>query len=474
MPIMETITEKKIIIEGSILYVSIISIVAALGGFLFGFDTAVISGALSSLISYFQVENNPVLQGWLVSSIILGSVFGAAISGFLADKYGRKQTLFFTAILFLLSAFGSAAATSFIFFITARLIAGIAVGVAAMVAPLYISEVSPPGIRGRLVSMYQFAITVGVLAAYFSNEYIRQLSLNLNQHYATGSIIHTLLFDIWRAMLGSEIIPSVLFFLLLFFVPESPRFMIMQKKENAAIKILIRVSGVVIAKKEVIEIKEALSKETGSVKEMFMPGLRKATFIALFLSIISQFSGIDIILHYGPVIMERAGFSFGDSLNGQIVFGIVLVTFTVLSMWKVDSVGRKKLLFTGNAGIFFSLLAVGWFFYTSLPSETGLIVSISFFIASFAFSLGPIPWIIMSEIFPTKIRGRAMAIATLVLFAANWIIAQLFPLLSSTLGEYGTFWLLAVLTIPTFFFTWKILPETKGKSLEDLEKLWHK
>lgn len=469
---MPTLTLKKTEVKGSIFYVSIISIVAALGGFLFGFDTAVISGALSSLIRYFNLENSPGLQGWLVSSIILGSVFGAAISGYLADKYGRKQVLFFTAVLFLLSAIGSAIAASFIFFIIARLVAGIAVGIAAMVAPLYISEVSPPGIRGRLVSMYQFAITIGVLAAYFSNDYIRRLSLSLNTGFAPDSYIHWIFSDIWRAMLGSEILPSLLFFLLLFFVPESPRYMMMGSRENDAMNILLRVSGDITARREIVEIKEALSKETGSIKQMFLPGLRKATFIALFLSVVSQFSGIDIILHYGPVILERAGFSFGDSLYGQIIFGIVLVVFTILSMWKVDTIGRRRLLFIGNAGVFLSLLAMGWFFNSTSPSETGLIISISFFIASFAFSLGPIPWIIMSEIFPTRIRGRAMAIATLVLFAANWLIAQIFPTLSSLLGEHGVFWLLAAFTIPTFFFVWKVLPETKGKSLEELEGSW--
>jgi SP family arabinose:H+ symporter-like MFS transporter len=238
--------------------------------------------------------------------------------------------------------------------------------------------------------------------------------------------------------------------------------------------ILVRVSGQVTAQREIVEIREALSKETGSVMQLLMPGLRKATFIALFLSVVSQFSGIDIVLHYGPVIMERAGFSFANSLFGQIIFGIVLVVFTIISMWKIDALGRRKLLMLGNAGIFISLLVMGWIFKTPHPSETGLIVSISFFIASFAFSLGPIPWIIMAEIFPTKIRGRAMAIATLVLFAANWLIAQLFPLMSEKLGEGGMFWLLAILAIPTFFFVWKVLPETKGKSLEALETLWEK
>lgn len=456
----------------SALYVAVISIVAAIGGFLFGFDTAVISGALSSLIKYFQLENSPVLQGWLVSSIILGSVFGAALSGWLADKFGRKNILIVTAFLFLVSAIGSSLASSFTIFIIFRFMGGLAVGIAAMVVPLYISEVSPPQIRGRMVSMYQFAVTFGVLAAYFSNDYLRKLGIEVTATPKPDSFVYWMLSEIWRAMLGSEILPSLLFLILLFFVPESPRFLMMRGSEKRARLILLRVSGEVVAHREIIEIREALIKETGSVKEMFMPGLRKATFIALFLSIVSQFSGIDIILHYGPVILERAGFTFGNSLYGQIIFGVVLVAFTVLAMWKVDTLGRRILLIIGNAGVFISLLVMGYLFASPAPSQTALIVAVSFFIASFAFSLGPIPWIIMSEIFPTKIRGRAMAIATLVLFAANWLIAQLFPLMSKILGEHGTFWLLAILTIPTFFFAWKVLPETKGKSLEELETLW--
>lgn len=466
--IIAPVTVKK---RRSTLYVTVISIVAALGGFLFGFDTAVISGALSSLISYFNLQADPVLQGWLVSSIILGSVGGAAVSGYFADRYGRKNALVLTGILFLLSAIGSAAVSSFSFFIVARFIGGIGVGIAAMVAPLYISEVSPPAIRGRMVSMYQFAVTLGILAAYFSNDLLRQLSINAAAHPA-GGVIYTMLTEVWRGMLGTEILPSLIFLVLLFFVPQSPRFMMMKGQEKEAREILVKVSGEANASREIAEIKEALSKETGTVKEMFMPGLRKATFIALFLSVISQFSGIDIVLHYGPVILERAGFSFGNSLYGQIIFGIVLVIFTVLAMWKVDAVGRRGLLLVGNTGICISLIVMGYLFSTPAPSETALIIAVSFFIASFAFSLGPIPWIIMSEIFPTKIRGRAMAIATLTLFAANWLIAQLFPLMSEVLGEDGTFWLLAFFTVPTFFFIWKILPETKGKSLEELEGMW--
>lgn len=458
---------------GSVLFVTVIAIVASIGGFLFGFDTAVISGALSPLISYFNLEQDPVLQGWLVSSIILGSVFGAGFSGYLADRYGRKNILFFTAVLFLISAVGSSFVSSFTLFIAARFIGGIAVGIAAMVAPLYISEVSPPSIRGRMISAYQFAVTIGVLAAYFSNDYLRKLA-----HQTSLSDMAAwqqwMLGDLWRAMLASEIIPSLAFIILLFIVPESPRYLMMRSKEKEAKDILVKVSGELIAERETLEIKQALSQEEGTVGQLFTRGLRKATFLALFLSVVSQFSGIDIVLHYGPVILERAGFSFGNSLYGQIIFGIVLVVFTVLAMWKVDQLGRKKLLLIGNAGIFLSLLAMGWFFYSPGLSQNALIISISFFIASFAFSLGPIPWIIMAEIFPTKIRGRAMAIATLALFGANWLVAQLFPLLSAVLGEHGTFWLLAVLTIPTFFVVGKILPETKGKSLEELETMWNK
>ncbi len=459
-------------LKGSILYVTMISMVAALGGFLFGFDTAVISGALNPLIRFFHVENDPVLQGWLVSSIILGSVLGAALSGYTADRYGRKKMLIVTGFLFLISSVGSAIVSEFSLFIMARLLGGIAVGMAAMVAPLYISEVSPPKIRGRMVSMYQFAITVGVLCAYFSNDYLRRLSEDMRHNEPSPGFWHFMLTDVWRSMLASEVFPSLLFLVLLFFVPRSPRFMMMRNKEEAALRILIRVSGLQAATRELAEIKEAMRKETGSVKQLFMPGLRKATFLALFLAVVSQFSGIDIVLHYGPIILERAGFSFGESLYGQIIFGIVLVAFTILAMWKVDALGRRVLLLTGNAGIFISLLVMGYFFNSSAPSETGLIVSISFFIASFAFSLGPIPWIIMAEIFPTKVRGRAMALATLTLFAANWLMAQMFPWLSNHLGEHGTFWLLAVLTLPTFFVVATMLPETKGKSLEEMERIW--
>ena len=458
--------------ENNLLYVSLISIAVAMGGFLFGYDTAVISGAMNPLIKFFHLESDTVLQGWMVSSVLLGSIFGAAVAGFLADRFGRRNNLFLAAILFLISAIGSTIAPTFTFFVTVRLIGGVAVGIAAMVVPLYIAEVSPPAIRGRMVSMYQFAIAIGVLVAYFSNDFFRVLSENHIEAGTSTGFWSWILTDVWRIMLSSEIIPCILFLGMLFFVPVSPRFMIMKGNEKAAFKVLKKVAGLETAKNEIEEIKSTISHETGSLKQLFEPGLRKATFIALFLAAISQFTGIDIILHYGPVILERAGFSFGESLYGQIILGFVLVVFTLLAMWKVDSLGRRKLLYIGNAGIFLSLLTMGYFYYSGIPSEIGLLIAISVFIASFAFSFGPIPWIIMSEIFPTKIRGRAMSLATLALFSVNWLVAQLFPYMSATFGEHGTFWLLAIISIPTFFFIWKVLPETKGRSLEEIEQSW--
>ncbi len=463
--------KREIEDRGNLVYFIVICAIASIGGFLFGFDTAVISGALSPLSMYFQLGDKPALLGWTVSSVLLGSILGAALSGF-SDEFGRKNTLITAGILFTFSALGSALAGSLTFFIIARFVGGFGVGMAAMVVPLYISEVSPPKIRGRMVSMYQLAITLGILVAYFTNDYFRSLSEGLNLENKLTGLMGWIISDVWRIMLGSELIPALLFIVLLFFVPRSPRYAMSKGNKEEALAILTKINGSDIAKEEIIEIETVINQEEGTFSQLFKPGLRKATFIALFLSIISQFSGIDIILHYGPLILERAGLSFGESLYGQIIFGIVLVLFTILAMWKVDHMGRKKLLLIGNTGVCLSLLVVGYLFNLESGSETALIVAISAFIASFSFSLGPIPWIIMAEIFPTKVRGRAMALATLVLFGANWLVAQLFPWLSYTIGENGTFWLLAGISLLTFPFVFKILPETKGRSLEEIENSW--
>ncbi|MFB2117722.1 sugar porter family MFS transporter [Parapedobacter sp. 2B3] len=446
-----------------LVYVWFLASVAALGGFLFGFDTAVISGALSPLIQYFDLASQPVFQGWLVSSVVLGSVVGALLSGYSADRFGRKPTLVWVGILFFMSSIGSAVSDTFVMFICFRLVAGVAVGMAAMVSPLYIAEVAPVAIRGRMVALNQFALTIGILVAYFSNNFIG--SMVSDQVHALASLFAPV--EIWRMMLGAAAIPSLVFLLLLVFMPESPRFLMLIQRDSAAFNILRKLNGSQMAQKEMQLSRSTMAGTTISVGGLFKPPLRMTTFIALYLAIVSQLSGIDLVLHYGPLILERAGFSFMDSLGGQLVFGVVLVVFTLLAMWKVDTLGRRPLLFAGNAGICITLLLIGYLFTDDAFSETGLLVAIACFVACFAFSMGPIPWIVMAELFPTKVRGQAMALATFSLFGANWIIAQLFPVSMEYLGESATFWLLAVITLPTFIFIWKYLPETKGKTMEE-------
>ncbi len=447
---------------GRMVYVSFLAGVAALGGFLFGFDTAVISGALSPLIQYFGLASQPALQGWLVSSVVLGCVLGALFSGHAADRFGRKSMLIWAGVFFLMSSIGSAIAGTFFTFIVFRLMAGVAVGIAAMVSPLYIAEVAPVAIRGRMVALNQFALTIGILVAYLSNDYIGKMLSG--ESALTGNLLAGV--EIWRIMLATATLPSLLFLILLVFVPESPRFLLLKNCDAAAFGTLRKLNGPERAQEEMEFIRNALRRNTVSIRDLVRPPLRTTTFIALYLAVVSQLSGIDLVLHYGPLILERSGLSFGDSLSGQLTFGVVLVVFTLLAMWKVDTLGRRPLLFIGNTGILCSLVMIGYFFTNAAFSETGLLIAISCFVACFAFSMGPIPWIVMSEIFPAKIRGQAMALATFSLFGANWVIAQLFPISMEHLGESLTFWLLALITIPTFFFIWKVLPETKGKALE--------
>lgn len=436
-------------------YIIFISLTAACGGFLFGFDTALISGALSPLIRYFGLEDSPVQQGWIVSSVVLGSVAGAILSGYLSDKLGRKNTLVLTAILFLVSAAGAALSYTFGVFILFRLVCGLAVGIAAMVSPLYLAEVSPSHIRGRMVALNQLTLTIGILLAYCSNLFIQRW-MEDNELLA------------WRWMLGVAALPSLLFLGLLARVPESPRYLALQANRSAeAFMILEKLVGPCNAQLEMERISRLAEQRILPMRELVRPAFRKATWMALFLSIVSQLSGIDLVLHYGPVILERTGMSLGDALGSQLVFGIILVIFTTVAMWKIDTLGRRPLLLIGNLGIVISLIFIGYFLSAEGYTETGLLIAISFFVASFALSLGPAPWIIMAELFPSSIRGQAMALATFVLFGTNWLVAQLFPLSVHHLRERNTFWILAACALPTFWFVWKQLPETKGKLLDD-------
>ena len=448
-----------------------ISLIAALGGFLFGFDTAVISGTIGFVKAQFMLD--VVAEGWFVGSALLGCIVGVTFTGILSDAFGRKQILFLSAVLFSVSAIGCMLSPTQSTLILYRLLGGMGVGVASILSPLYISEITPPDFRGRFVSLYQFAITIGILCAYFSNVMI--LSVGKNGLFLGEGFLHRIFVqDAWRAMFGAEIIPALIFFILLFFVPRSPRWLAAKGYNEKAKMVLTRVAGIKGAEQQMKEIREALSLETGSLRQLFQPGLRLALFIGVTLAVLSQLTGINAIIYYGPRIFERAGFGVGRALNSQVIIGTINVLFTIIAIWKIDRLGRRPLLIAGSLGMMFFHVIIGFLFLTGQETSILLLISIMCFIAFFAFSFGPVVWTLLSEIYPTHIRGRAVSIATLSLWMGTYIIGQSVPWMLENLGPQGTFWLFALMCLPAILITWKLAPETKGKSLEQIEMYWMK
>lgn len=455
--------------KNQLLYLSGVCFTAALGGFLFGFDTAVISGTVGFVKQEFAF--GALMEGWFVSSALVGCIIGVLGSGSLSDRYGRKKVLILSAVLFLVSAIGSAIATTPFLLIIARMIGGLGVGIASMLSPMYISEISPPGIRGKMVSLYQFAITVGILLAYFSNAWLNGLSHSIL--LGDTGFLHWIIVDnVWRSMFGMECFPALGFLILMMFVPESPRWLIGHGQTEEGTEILQRVVGTDEARKEVSEIKKDLSKTGGSIWQMLQPGLRTALLIGILLPAFSQFSGINAIIYYGPKIFNQAGFTLSDALGGQVTIGIVNVLFTIVAIQYVDKMGRRPLLAVGITGVVISLILVGFFFYNDVTQGAWLLFFFLLFIACYAFSFGPVQFVIISEIFPNHIRGRAMSVAVLSLWGANIIVGQTFPWLLENVGSAGTFWLFGGICAPALLLVWKVIPETKGKSLEEIVKFW--
>jgi sugar porter (SP) family MFS transporter len=446
-----------------------LALIASLGGFLFGYDTAVISGTLAMVRQQFEL--NATMEGWYVSSALLGCILGVSGAGWLSDKYGRKKVLLLTGALFSISAIGCALSTSFSMLVLYRLVGGLGVGIASMLSPLYISEISPPAIRGRLVTLYQFAITIGILCAYFVNVWL--LNTSNNPGFENLANFH-LVFkeEVWRGMLGMEAVPAVSFFILILFIPKSPRWLVVKGQTDQARKVLTRLVGKEQAKHEINEIEDTLALEKGSWKMLLAPGIKMAVFIGVTLAVLQQFTGIDAIIYYGPRIFEEAGFALSEALGGQVVIGIINVVFTVIAIFTIDIFGRKRLLLTGTAGMFVSLILIGILFAAGKAGSILLLSLVLVFIACFAFSLGPVVWVILSEIYPTKIRGRAMSIATIAVWIGTFIIGQLIPISLDSLGPDITFWIFAFFCIPTIYIGWKLLPETKGRTLEDIERHW--
>lgn len=452
-------------------YLILITIIASMGGLLFGFDIAVISGILPMVQKQFALT--AAEEGWFVSSALIGSIIGVAFSGELGDRYGRKKMLILSSVLFFVSALGCTLFPDTFRIIGSRMVGGIGIGVASIIVPLYISEIAPASIRGRLVTCYQLAVTVGILIAYLANAGLLQYAMSHSQEQEEG--LFSLLFvkEVWRGMFSMLLLPSLIFLAGLLIVPESPRWLIVNKRMNEAIKVMTSISGDRLgASAEAASIGTHTSSEKGNYKELLQPGMRKALLIGLLLPLLSQLSGINAIIYYGPTILQNAGIPLSDSLMSQIIFGIAIVLFTFIAIWKVDKVGRRKLYLAGTACATVSLFLTGLCFHLGYTSGIWLLICVLLFLASFAFSIGPLKFVVASEIFPNAIRGRALALSIMVMWIADAIVGQLTPISLRELGTAPTFWTFAFFCGMGFVVIWKMLPETKGKSLEQIEDFW--
>lgn len=456
----EPLDEQK----GSISYVILVCLVAALAGLLFGYDTGVISGAIGPLEQRFGLSPKGV--GWAASCALVGCIFGAAFAGSTSDYIGRKKVLIISAVLLLVSAIGTALPRNLAEFIIYRFIGGLGVGAASLTSPMYIAEITPARIRGRMVSVNQFAIVSGFLVVYFANYFIA-LGREESWIVQTG----------WRWMFGSESFPAALLLLLTFFVPESPRWLTKQNREQESLDILTKVNGQQFAQQELLAIKDAIAHESGSVAQLFQPRMKIVLVIGIVLAFLQQVTGINAVLYYAPEIFKNLGARTESALLQTVIVGAVNIGFTIIAIWTVDQLGRKPLMLIGSCGMCLTLLSLGLAFYFSQKSLWALLIVLGY-IGCFAMSLGPVTWVILSEIFPTGIRGRAMAIATVILWISCFVVSQTFPMMDKNkwlvekFHHSFSFWIYAAFCVGEVFFVLRFLPETKGKTLEEIEKYW--
>jgi SP family xylose:H+ symportor-like MFS transporter len=451
--------------QGSLYYLALICFVATLGGLLFGYDTAVIAGAIGFLKSHFNLS--AAAQGWVASSALLGCVIGVLIAGVTSDLLGRRRVLVLCALLFVISAIGTAVPQNQWVFVIFRMIGGVGVGAASMTSPLYIAEVSPARIRGLMVSLNQLAIVFGMLAVYFVN-YAITCAGDLQWNIDYG----------WRWMFASETIPAVALLGLLMFVPESPRWLVKKNRGVDAWKVLSRIVGNKTAQKEILAIKGALQRESTGVSLFLSRRVQFALFIGIVLAVFQQVTGINVFLYYAPEIFKAiAGSQTDVAMLQTIVVGAVNMLFTLVAIMTVDLLGRKPLMVLGYMGMAISLGALGAAAYYD-RTETWLLGFILSYIACFALSVGPVTWVILSEIYPIKIRGVAMSVATVCLWAANFVVSQTFPMMDDNewlvekFHHAFPFWLYGILCIAAALFVIGFIPETKGRSLEEIERRW--
>jgi len=435
-------------------YVYRIATAAASAGFLFGFDTAIINGALIFVRQDFHL--NELQTEFAAGSLLIGCLFGAGGAGTLSDRFGRRCLLLAAAVLFGLSSIGTALPRNLYEFVVARLFAGVAIGVASVIAPMYIAEISPPQIRGRLVSLNQMAIVLGILSAF-------SVSWMLSGRGESS----------WRLMFATAVLPSLAFLLALFFVPESPRWLIRAGYADLAMEVLQRIRGDQAAT-EAEEIQQSLAEESGNFREMLTPHLRRPLFIAIALAVLSQATGINSVNYYGAILFrDHAGQGTASSaLGANVIVGLANLAGTILALSVIDRVGRKALLLVGSAGMAVTLSLLGFALRVSPPPANLILTAVLFYVGLFAISFAPVTWVCIAELFPTAIRGRAMSAATVALWAACLLVSLTFLSLMKLLSPGGTFWLFASVCFVAFLFVWRWLPETKGRSLEEIQHMW--
>ncbi len=451
-------------------YIWAISITAAMGGLLFGYDWVVIGGAKPFYEPFFDIVDKPFLQGWAMSSALVGCLFGAVISGMLTDRFGRKRLLILAGFMFTISAVGTALARDFMIFNIFRWLGGIGIGLASNLSPMYIAEVSPAAMRGRFVSINQLTIVIGILAAQLINMLIaREVPADATVEFILNSWNGQ---QGWRWMFGAETVPAAAFFLLMFFVPESPRWLAKYGRDEEALGILSRIGGRIHAEAEMAEINNTLAAEEiarVNFRDLLEPRLLRIVGLGVFLAVFQQWCGINVIFNYAQEVFQAAGYGVSAIMLNIVITGIVNLLFTFVAIYTVDRFGRRILMLIGAGGLagIYAVLGLGYF----LQSQgIHMLILVVLAIACYSMSLAPVTWVVISEIFPNRIRGAAMSIAVFSLWAGCTALTFTFPTLKRVLGAHGAFWLYGAICVIGFFVIMFKLPETKGKSLEEIEK----
>lgn len=450
-------------------YVIFMAVVAAIGGILFGYDTAVISGTTSIVKNQFALTD--MMEGWYVGCALIGSICGVLVAGSLSDYLGRKLTMLISAALFSISAIGCAVCGSFDGLVAFRIIGGVGIGIVSIVSPIYISEVSPAKIRGTLVSLYQLAVTIGFLLAYLMNWVI-----DANGSLSVAGNLWTNMWncEMWRGMLGSETLPALLFFIIIFFIPESPKWLIVNGKIDKASRVLNKIYASQAEVQDEIDVtcRSLEGENKGKWSDLLKPGILVAVIAGSAIAILGQFMGVNAVLYYGPKIFSDAGFD--NPMFSTVLVGVVNMVTTILAVFIIDRVGRKQLIYWGVSGMIICLLAIGTYFAWGSALGLGNAFMLTFFLAYVfccAISISAIVFVLLSEMYPNSVRGRAMSIAGFALWIGTYLIGQLTPVLLGW-SQAGTFFIFAACCVPYMLIMWKVVPETTGKTLEEIEAYW--